>query len=164
MAAKMSNASTFAAALANGINSAGSAIAKLSATDVKTTDPSITTKISYSVKVKAGQSTASIVEVTGNTTTMTTLANSAKVPGTKDITTVAASSEVQTSTPLVIAPVATDTGFLAYLGTPTAAVVVRVRVQIIRHFKACTTDIYLHNDCAHVGSSVHAPVLCISYV
>ena len=35
---------------------------------------------------------------------------------------------------------------------------VRVRVQIIRHFKTCKTDIYLQNECAHVGLSVHAPV------
>ena len=35
---------------------------------------------------------------------------------------------------------------------------VRVRVQLIRHFEPCTTDIYLHNDCAHVGLIVHAPV------
>ena len=35
----------------------------------------------------------------------------------------------------------------------------RVRVQlIIRHLKTCTTDIYIHNDCAHVGLSIHAPV------
>ena len=33
----------------------------------------------------------------------------------------------------------------------------RVRVQLIRHFKTCTTDIYLQNDCAYVGLSVHAP-------
>ena len=32
-----------------------------------------------------------------------------------------------------------------------------VRVQLIRHFKTCTTDIYLQKDCAHVGLSVHAP-------
>ena len=25
-------------------------------------------------------------------------------------------------------------------------------------FKTCTTDIYLQNECAHVGLSVHAPV------
>ena len=124
MAAAISNKSTFAAALANGINSAGSAIGQLSATDVKPTDPFITTKIYYSVQVKVGQSLDSITEVTGNTTTMTALANSAKVPGTKDITTVAVSSEVQASTPLVIEPVAAPVGFLAYLGTPTAAVVV----------------------------------------
>ena len=36
---------------------------------------------------------------------------------------------------------------------------VRVRLQLIRHFKTCTTDIYLHNECAHVGLSIHAPVL-----
>ena len=36
--------------------------------------------------------------------------------------------------------------------------IIRVRVQIIRHFKTCTTDIYLQNECAHVGLSVHAPV------
>ena len=35
---------------------------------------------------------------------------------------------------------------------------VRVRVRLIRHFKTCTTDIYLQNECAHVGLSVHAPV------
>ena len=34
-----------------------------------------------------------------------------------------------------------------------------MRVQLIRHFKTCTTDIYLHKDCAHVGLIVHAPVL-----
>ena len=33
-----------------------------------------------------------------------------------------------------------------------------MRVQLIRHFKTCTTDIYLHKDCAHVGLIVHAPV------
>ena len=36
--------------------------------------------------------------------------------------------------------------------------IVRVRVQLIRHFKPCTTDIYLHNECAHVGLSIRAPV------
>ena len=35
---------------------------------------------------------------------------------------------------------------------------IRVRVQLIRHFKTCTADIYLHNECAHVGLSIHAPV------
>ena len=35
---------------------------------------------------------------------------------------------------------------------------IRVRVQIIRHLKTCTTDVYLQNECAHVGLSVHAPV------
>ena len=35
---------------------------------------------------------------------------------------------------------------------------IRVRVQLIRHFKPCTTDIFLHNECAHVGLSIHAPV------
>ena len=35
---------------------------------------------------------------------------------------------------------------------------IRVRLQLIRHFKTCTTDIYLHNECAHVGLSVDAPV------
>ena len=33
-----------------------------------------------------------------------------------------------------------------------------MRVQLIRHFKTCTTDSYLQNECAHVGLSVHAPV------
>ena len=35
---------------------------------------------------------------------------------------------------------------------------IRVRLQLIRHFKTCTTDIYLHNECAHVGLSIDAPV------
>ena len=26
----------------------------------------------------------------------------------------------------------------------------RVRLQLIRHVETCTTDIYLHNECAHV--------------
>ena len=39
-----------------------------------------------------------------------------------------------------------------------SAAVLRVRVQIIRHVKTCMTDIYLQNECAHVGLSVHAPV------
>ena len=39
-----------------------------------------------------------------------------------------------------------------------SAAVLRVRVQIIRHVKSCTADIYIQNDCAHVGVSVHAPV------
>ena len=34
--------------------------------------------------------------------------------------------------------------------------VVRVRLQLIRHVKTCTTDIYLHNERAHVGLSGHA--------
>ena len=34
----------------------------------------------------------------------------------------------------------------------------RVRVQLIRHSKTCTTDIYIQNECAHVGLSIHAPV------
>ena len=38
---------------------------------------------------------------------------------------------------------------------------IRVRVQLIRHFKTCTTDIYLQNECAHVGLSVHAPVYVV---
>ena len=33
-----------------------------------------------------------------------------------------------------------------------------MRVQLIRHFETCTTDIYIHNECAHVGLSVRAPV------
>ena len=33
-----------------------------------------------------------------------------------------------------------------------------VRLQLIRHVKTCTTDIYLHNECAHVGLSIDAPV------
>ena len=36
---------------------------------------------------------------------------------------------------------------------------VRVRLQLIRHFKTCTTEIYLHNECAHVGLSIDAPVV-----
>ena len=40
-----------------------------------------------------------------------------------------------------------------------APVCVRLRVHLIRHCnKACTTDVYLHHECAHVGLSVHAPV------
>ena len=39
--------------------------------------------------------------------------------------------------------------------------VVRVRLQLIRHVKTCTTDIYLHNERAHVGLSTHAPVCSI---
>eukprot|EP01048_Picozoa_sp_COSAG05_P007394 COSAG05_NODE_520_length_9047_cov_2.500224_10_plen_104_part_00 len=35
---------------------------------------------------------------------------------------------------------------------------VRVRVQLIRHSKTCMTEIQLHNECAHVGLSIHAPV------
>ena len=47
-----------------------------------------------------------------------------------------------------------------YLGVIMARILVlRVRVQIIRHFKTCMTDIYLQNECAHVGLSVHAPAL-----
>ena len=34
---------------------------------------------------------------------------------------------------------------------------IRVRVQLLRHFKTCTTDIELQNECAHVGLSVHVP-------
>ena len=34
----------------------------------------------------------------------------------------------------------------------------RVRVQLIRHFQTCASDIHLQNECAHVGLSVHAPV------
>ena len=34
---------------------------------------------------------------------------------------------------------------------------VRVRVQLIRHLKTCTTDIYIQNECAHVGLSGNAP-------
>ena len=37
-------------------------------------------------------------------------------------------------------------------------VLVRVRVQLIRHLKTCTTDIFLHHECAHGRLSVHAPV------
>ena len=33
-----------------------------------------------------------------------------------------------------------------------------MRVQLIRYFKTFTTDIYIQNDCAHVGLSVHVPV------
>ena len=36
--------------------------------------------------------------------------------------------------------------------------IIRVRVQLIRHLKPCTNDIHLHNECAHVGLSIHAPV------
>ena len=37
--------------------------------------------------------------------------------------------------------------------------VLRVRVQLIRHVKTCcTTEIYIQHGCAHVGLSVHAPV------
>ena len=39
---------------------------------------------------------------------------------------------------------------------------VRVRVQLIRTFKTCTTDIYLRNECAHVGLSIHAPLMPLS--
>ena len=28
----------------------------------------------------------------------------------------------------------------------------------LRQLSACNTEIYLHNECAHVGGSVHAPV------
>ena len=35
---------------------------------------------------------------------------------------------------------------------------IRVRVQLIGHLKTCTTDIYIKNECAHVGLSIHAPV------
>ena len=38
----------------------------------------------------------------------------------------------------------------------------QVLVQLIRHFKTCTTDIYLQNECAHVGLSLHAPVVLCS--
>ena len=46
---------------------------------------------------------------------------------------------------------------------PPSRFLIRVRVQI-RHFKTCTTDIYLQNECAHVGLSVHAPEPCGSVV
>ena len=45
-------------------------------------------------------------------------------------------------------------------GICTGESLVSMRVQIIRHCKTCMTDIYLQNECAHVGLSVHAPV-CI---
>ena len=32
---------------------------------------------------------------------------------------------------------------------------------IIRHFKSCTTEIYLQNECAHVGLSVQEPVTMV---
>ena len=32
-----------------------------------------------------------------------------------------------------------------------------VCLPLIRHVKTCTTDIYLHNECAHVGLSIDAP-------
>ena len=41
---------------------------------------------------------------------------------------------------------------------------VRVRVQLIRHSKTCMTEIHLHNECAHVGLSIHAPVCQVSWV
>jgi len=41
---------------------------------------------------------------------------------------------------------------------------VRVRLQLILHFKTCTTDIYLHNECAHVGLSIDAPVYDVGLV
>ena len=51
---------------------------------------------------------------------------------------------------------------LPRLGPHGAVIKLRVRVQIIRHFETCTTDIYLHHDCAHVGLSTHAPVCFVS--
>ena len=33
-----------------------------------------------------------------------------------------------------------------------------MRLQLIRHLKTCTTDIYLRNECARVGLSIDAPV------
>ena len=38
-----------------------------------------------------------------------------------------------------------------------------MRVELIGHFKICMTDIYLQNECAHVGLSVHAPVHIFEY-
>ena len=35
---------------------------------------------------------------------------------------------------------------------------IRVRLQIIQHFKTCTTEIYLQNECAHGRLSIPAPV------
>ena len=51
-----------------------------------------------------------------------------------------------------------QTASYIYIGAWVVPKYLRARVQLIRHFKICTTDIYLHNDCAHVGLSVHAPV------
>ena len=48
--------------------------------------------------------------------------------------------------------------FLVHTRGEHTKLTVRVRVQLIRHFKTCKTDIYLQNKCAHVGLSVHAPV------
>ena len=48
--------------------------------------------------------------------------------------------------------------FLVHTRGEHTELTVRVRVQLIRHFKTCKTDIYLQNKCAHVGLSVHAPV------
>eukprot|EP01048_Picozoa_sp_COSAG05_P019805 COSAG05_NODE_3204_length_2245_cov_3.080615_2_plen_177_part_00 len=41
---------------------------------------------------------------------------------------------------------------------PSISLSLRVRVQLIRHLKTCTADIYIHNECAHVGLSIHAPM------
>ena len=35
--------------------------------------------------------------------------------------------------------------------------VIRARLQLIRHFKTRTNDIYLYNECAHVGLAIDAP-------
>eukprot|EP01048_Picozoa_sp_COSAG05_P012670 COSAG05_NODE_1287_length_5276_cov_10.526173_4_plen_165_part_00 len=45
-----------------------------------------------------------------------------------------------------------------FSSSPPLLAVIRVRVQLIRHLKTCTTEVYIQNECAHVGLSIHAPV------
>merc|ERR1711865_260874 len=98
---------TFSATFVSTVNSAGTAIGPLSASDVVVTEPEFITSMDFTVSVAADNTASatalqdSIVSTTSDSNGMAALADTAKVAGTSTISTVTAVATVQPRQPLL---------------------------------------------------------------
>ena len=98
MATAMTNTTAFATALVAEINLAGNDLATMSESDVKSKKPEVTTAIEYEIVVPKGTDASTITAVTDDKSSLATIADAAKVPGTPKIeaTDLTATSTVKT--------------------------------------------------------------------
>jgi hypothetical protein len=110
MATAMTDTTAFAKALVAEINNAGNDLATMSESDVKSEKPKVTTAIEYEIVVPKGTDASTITAVTDDKSSLATIANAAKVPGTPKIeaTDLTATSTVTSGGSLQVVVAAAD--------------------------------------------------------
>ena len=176
LAEAMSDSVAFADILVANVNSAGSAISHLNASDVTSSEPDFTTSIDFTVSVASADASSSVslentvVATTTDTSSMAALADSAKVPGTPAITTVTAVSVAQPRTVVirVVDVVSTpgkaesSTAILLLVLAALGAAVLGCIFVTVRTIRANTRRRQHHTKLAGISSSYAASQVQVS--